>query len=183
MEQPGRRSRVCQDQGRPAGQRAAGLDEIPRETWARKRNWRLVSTKTATATRRIRNQNQLIKKRPRKRAIKMPHLLRLLTVIIVSCSLCSSDHCRGPGKEHRAAKKPAKKNSTDQALDKTRAQKKCSTRKWEMTSLHLWFFYPKGHQVSDKRPAIVFFFGGGWNGGTPTQFSDQSQYLQFARHD
>ena len=25
--------------------------------------------------------------------------------------------------------------------------------------------------------AIVFFFGGGWNGGTPTQFTDQSQYL------
>jgi acetyl esterase/lipase len=43
--------------------------------------------------------------------------------------------------------------------------------------LKLHIFKPEGHQASDKRPAIVFFFGGGWNGGTPAQFYPQSEYL------
>ncbi len=42
-------------------------------------------------------------------------------------------------------------------------------------SLHL--FNPAGHKASDKRSAIVFFFGGGWVGGTPSQFYNQSRYL------
>ena len=36
---------------------------------------------------------------------------------------------------------------------------------------------PAGHQTSDKRPAAVFFFGGGWRSGTPTQFEYQCRYL------
>ncbi len=35
-------------------------------------------------------------------------------------------------------------------------------------SLHV--FEPAGLKPGDKRPAIVFFFGGGWNGGSPSQF-------------
>jgi acetyl esterase len=42
-------------------------------------------------------------------------------------------------------------------------------------SLHI--FNPKGHRSSDKKPCIVFFFGGGWSGGTPEQFYPQSEYL------
>ncbi len=36
---------------------------------------------------------------------------------------------------------------------------------------------PTDWKASDKRPAIVFFFGGGWVGGTPEQFRKQSEYL------
>ncbi len=36
---------------------------------------------------------------------------------------------------------------------------------------------PADWKVSDKRPAIVFFFGGGWVGGRATQFQKQSEYL------
>lgn len=43
--------------------------------------------------------------------------------------------------------------------------------------LKLHVFQPEGHQQSDKRPAIVFFFGGGWVGGTPKQFYRQSAHL------
>lgn len=42
-------------------------------------------------------------------------------------------------------------------------------------SLHI--FEPKGHKPTDKRPAIVFFFGGGWVGGNPSQFYPHCQYL------
>ena len=41
-------------------------------------------------------------------------------------------------------------------------------------SLDLWVFTPT---ASEPRPAIVFFFGGGWRQGTPTQFIEQSKWL------
>lgn len=43
--------------------------------------------------------------------------------------------------------------------------------------LELNVFVPAGHQTSDHRPAVVFFFGGGWVGGTPQQFFPQCRYL------
>ena len=45
------------------------------------------------------------------------------------------------------------------------------------TKLKLWIFEPEGHKKSDKRPAVVFFFGGGWRAGTPGQFEMQCKYL------
>ena len=43
--------------------------------------------------------------------------------------------------------------------------------------LHLNVFYPEGHSSDQKKPAIVFFFGGGWVGGSPSQFYPQCAYL------
>jgi len=43
--------------------------------------------------------------------------------------------------------------------------------------LPIHIFDPKNHQPKDKRPAIVFFFGGGWRGGSPRQFQNHCQYL------
>ncbi|MGQ8337082.1 alpha/beta hydrolase [Sunxiuqinia sp. A32] len=43
--------------------------------------------------------------------------------------------------------------------------------------LKLWVFNPLNHTNSDKTPAIVFFFGGGWRAGSPEQFVPQCQYL------
>jgi len=44
--------------------------------------------------------------------------------------------------------------------------------------LYLYVFSPEDHDpAQDSRPAIVFFFGGGWNGGSPTQFEQHSRYL------
>lgn len=45
------------------------------------------------------------------------------------------------------------------------------------TELQLHVFLPEAHQASDTRPAIVFFFGGGWSGGSPAQFYPQCRYL------
>ncbi len=44
-------------------------------------------------------------------------------------------------------------------------------------SLPLYVFKPEGWQASDRRAAIVFYFGGGWRGGSPTQFATHAQYL------
>jgi acetyl esterase/lipase len=46
------------------------------------------------------------------------------------------------------------------------------------SKLILNVFYPEGHAPKkDKRPAIVFFFGGGWSGGNPSQFEPHCEYL------
>ncbi len=45
------------------------------------------------------------------------------------------------------------------------------------TKLALYVFNPDGHKASDTRPAIVFFFGGGWTSGSPGQFEQQCHYL------
>lgn len=44
-------------------------------------------------------------------------------------------------------------------------------------SLNAYIFEPKAHVAADQRPAIVFFFGGGWRGGTPGQFLPHCQHL------
>ena len=50
-------------------------------------------------------------------------------------------------------------------------------KSFDKDPLELNVFLPDGWQASDRRPAIVFFFGGGWVGGTPTQFYPHSRYL------
>jgi len=45
------------------------------------------------------------------------------------------------------------------------------------TELRLHLFFPPDHKASDKSPAIVFFFGGGWKGGSPSQFYPHCEYL------
>ena len=43
--------------------------------------------------------------------------------------------------------------------------------------LKLYVFTPESHEANESRPAIVFFFGGGWRGGTPQQFEQHCRYL------
>ena len=43
--------------------------------------------------------------------------------------------------------------------------------------LKMTVFYPDGWKATDKRPGIVFFFGGGFIGGETKQFFSKSGYL------
>lgn len=43
--------------------------------------------------------------------------------------------------------------------------------------LELTCFNPPDHKATDKRPTIIFYFGGGWTGGSPKQFENQATYL------
>lgn len=45
------------------------------------------------------------------------------------------------------------------------------------TKLNLWVFTPEKHKSTNTAPAIVFFFGGGWNAGSPAQFVKHCEYL------
>ncbi len=43
--------------------------------------------------------------------------------------------------------------------------------------LNLYIYEPGDLAPADRRPAIVFFFGGGWTGGSPQQFVPQCEYF------
>ncbi len=43
--------------------------------------------------------------------------------------------------------------------------------------LTLDFDYPPDWKSSEKRPAMIFFFGGGWTSGSPVQFKPQAEYF------
>ena len=46
------------------------------------------------------------------------------------------------------------------------------------SSLKLHLYEAKGDKAAGKkRPCIVFFFGGGWSGGSPAQFYQQSAHF------
>ncbi|MGQ1784618.1 alpha/beta hydrolase [Saccharicrinis sp. GN24d3] len=47
----------------------------------------------------------------------------------------------------------------------------------DTVKLDLTFRYPPEFKKSKKYPTIVFFFGGGWNGGTVKQFEPQAEYF------
>ena len=54
----------------------------------------------------------------------------------------------------------------------TRIYKKVADRELKLTIVN-----PSDWKASDQRPAMVFFHGGGWTSGGPTQFTQHSEYL------
>lgn len=45
------------------------------------------------------------------------------------------------------------------------------------TELKLWIYKQETTKANESRPAIVFFFGGGWRSGSPAQFQHHCRYL------
>lgn len=91
----------------------------------------------------------------------------LSAFVSVSCS-AGATVCRATDDDS-----PRKSASDELTPDKLLTYKQVGDVK-----LQLHLFKPSGHRPSDKRPAIVFFFGGGWTGGSPRQFYQQAK--QFA---
>lgn len=50
-------------------------------------------------------------------------------------------------------------------------------KKVDSTALYLYIDYPPDFDHSKSYPAMVFFFGGGWIGGTPAHFAPQAGYF------
>lgn len=55
--------------------------------------------------------------------------------------------------------------------------KEFTYKKTEQADLKILVHFPKDWTPQDKRPAIVFFFGGGWQSGNVRQFERQATYL------
>jgi len=76
-----------------------------------------------------------------------------------------------------AAEPERKQNRPQFAPDKTVPYRTVTDKQGKPDDLDLHLFLPPGHQVSDKRPCVIFFFGGGWNGGSPSQFFPHCEYF------
>lgn len=63
-------------------------------------------------------------------------------------------------------------NSYPPKLQDTRVE---TYRKVDSTELKLWIFGES--DLKSPKPAIVFFFGGGWNAGSPEQFEKQARHF------
>jgi acetyl esterase/lipase len=75
------------------------------------------------------------------------------------------------GAQEKTAKKKA--GGHPPVIEGTKSE---TYRKVGDTELKVWIFEP-ATKATKPLPAIVFFFGGGWVGGSPTQFEPQSRHL------
>ena len=57
------------------------------------------------------------------------------------------------------------------------SQEQMLYKKIDSTKLFMDVYYPKTMEVTKKYPAIVFFFGGGWNSGSINQFEPFAKYF------
>ena len=55
--------------------------------------------------------------------------------------------------------------------------KSYSYKKTKEADLRIYLHFPPGWKATDRRPAVVFFFGGGWLHGSADQFIPQAEYL------
>jgi acetyl esterase/lipase len=87
-----------------------------------------------------------------------------LAVLTLSIALTASA-------QEKAAKK--KTGGYPPVIEGTKSE---TYRKVGDTDLKVWIFEP-AQKSAKPLPAIVFFFGGGWTAGSPTQFEPQSRHL------
>ncbi|QYM78974.1 alpha/beta hydrolase fold domain-containing protein [Horticoccus luteus] len=80
---------------------------------------------------------------------------------------------KAPGATKAGAKKSAATEKTLTALPGAEA---FVYRALEPDALRLFVFKPKGWSPTDRRPALVFFFGGGWTHGGPDHAAGWARY-------
>ncbi len=57
------------------------------------------------------------------------------------------------------------------------ADKQVVYKQIDTVSLMMDIYFPPAYDASETYPAMVFFFGGGWNGGTVDQFEEHAKYF------
>jgi acetyl esterase/lipase len=91
--------------------------------------------------------------------------MRLALALLSLCVALSA------GAQEKSSKKKA--GGHPPVIEGTKSE---TYRKVGDTELKVWIFEP-ATKATKPLPAIVFFFGGGWVGGSPTQFEPQSRHL------
>ena len=91
-----------------------------------------------------------------------------MRLVLALLSLCVAVTA---GAQEKTAKKKA--GGHPPVIDGTKSE---TYRKIGDTELKVWIFEP-AQKSAKPLPAIVFFFGGGWSGGSPTQFEPHSRHL------
>jgi acetyl esterase/lipase len=92
-----------------------------------------------------------------------------LLLLAVGTSAFAMDEPPAPAPRRAGASNdyPPKMEGADVAVYKTAGD----------VRLNAYVFKPAGWQATDKRPAVVFFFGGGWTNGSPARFEQHCRYF------
>lgn len=93
----------------------------------------------------------------------------LLPAAMLTSFLLHTDFC---GAQSPAIAEQMKKAGAESMVYKTTVDARGNEVK-----LRLYVFKPEDHKATDRRPAIVFFFGGGWRSGSPAQFEEHCKHL------
>ncbi len=80
-------------------------------------------------------------------------------------------------KDKSTAAKSAPKEKAFQFTDANVVQRQETYKTIGDVSLKVDIFEPKQKDPAKKYPTVVFFFGGGWNGGSPSQFFPHCEYF------
>lgn len=94
-----------------------------------------------------------------------------MVTLIAACSFFSVAHAESPCRPITGEPTPMEQSKAIEG------SKSYVYRTVDNTELRLNIFLPQDFRPSDKRSAIIFFFGGAWIGGTVEQFVPQARYL------
>jgi acetyl esterase/lipase len=112
--------------------------------------------------------------------VKIPHVTMIETDDL---KRLDAVHFNTPSQEEigrrfaRALRELTKPSPSVSSAPSANSVKEIVYKKTPQGDLSLFVEYPPHWKASDKRAAIVFFFGGGWAKGTPQQFAEQAAYL------
>src|SRR6185369_1048354 len=92
----------------------------------------------------------------------------LVTLMLGAANTSAADDAPPSGRRQMGGREyPPKMTGAEEHLYKTVGDVK----------LNLYVFKPSDWKATDKRPAIVFFFGGGWTNGSPSQFEPECRHF------
>ncbi len=103
----------------------------------------------------------------------MTTLTRSLAILVsFTCPLLAQAEAQKEGKKKNPAAKEGAAKAAPNFMGTPHVYKSVAGR-----DLNLYVMTPADWKAADKRPAVVFFHGGGWKAGTATQFNYQGQHL------
>ena len=91
-------------------------------------------------------------------------------VLAVLLSFATAQEQKSRTRKNRAAKAPSVKPAKP-------PQKSLVFKKTPQGDLKVHFYFPPDWKPDDRRPAMVFWFGGGFVGGAPAQFYAKAEYF------
>jgi len=98
------------------------------------------------------------------------HITRHILGVVLLSSLVSSFGHKLPGSTDAAETGKSPPQSTQRV-------EKYIYKQTPQGELAMYVHFPEDWTANDKRPAIVFFFGGGWRVGSVKEFTPQAEYL------
>jgi acetyl esterase len=99
-------------------------------------------------------------------------LMTVAMVLLIASGATAQEKSKKAKRAKKSAGYPPKlANAT------TEVYKTIGRNSGDAVKLQLYEYFPKDHKATDQRPAIVFFFGGGWQAGSPQQFEQHCEHL------